>query len=141
MSTDLRKTTIVSLGAALLLYRHCQRDGANVFCQVPIPMTRASLGGSIEVPAVDGTRVRLTLPAGTQTGQQFRIKGKGLIDMRTNLRGDMYVQVAVETPVNLTRFQQELLREFEEEGEKTETSPGSADFLARMREFWEDLAA
>ena len=120
-------------------HRLFQRDGANVFCQVPIPMTRASLGGSIEVPVIDGGRARVTLPAGTQTGQQFRLKGKGMSVMRSKARGDMYIQVAVETPVNLTKRQQELLKEFEEESEHKKHSPESHGFFARVKEFWEDL--
>jgi molecular chaperone DnaJ len=116
-----------------------QRDGASIHCQVPIPMTTAALGGSIEVPSVDGSRARVNIPAGAQTGQQFRLRGKGMSVLRSHARGDMYIQVAVETPVNLSKRQQELLREFEGAGKGKKTSPESEGFFHRVKEFWEDL--
>ena len=115
------------------------RDGANLHCRVPIPMTAAALGGQIEVPAIDGSRARVTIPPGTQTGHQFRLRGKGMSVLRAAQRGDMYIEAVIETPVNLTRRQQELLREFEAEGEEGRTSPESTGFFARVREFWQDL--
>ncbi len=120
-------------------HRLFQRDGANIHCQVPIPMTTAALGGSIEVPSIDGGRARVNIPAGAQTGQQFRLKGKGMSVLRSHARGDMYIQVGVETPVNLTKRQQELLREFESAGTRKKTSPESEGFFTRVKEFWEDL--
>src|SRR5262249_62034124 len=99
-----------SLSAAS--HRLFQRDGATLHCRVPIPMTTAALGGSIEVPAVDGSRARITIPPGAQHGQQFRLRGKGMSVLRSPARGDMLVEIAVETPVNLTKCQQELLQEF-----------------------------
>lgn len=116
-----------------------QRDGANVFCRVPIPITTAALGGAIEVPTVDGSRTRVTVPAGTQSDHQFRLRGKGMTILRSPARGDMYVQAIVETPQNLTKRQQELLREFEKEGENRRTHPQSEGFFARVKEFFEDL--
>jgi molecular chaperone DnaJ len=120
-------------------HRIFQRDGANIHCRVPIAMPTAALGGSIEVPTIDGGRARLTVPAGTQTGHQFRLKGKGMSVLRSPSRGDMYVQVNVETPVNLTKKQQELLREFEKAGDSQRTHPESEGFFARVKEFFEDL--
>jgi molecular chaperone DnaJ len=120
-------------------HRLFQRDGADVYCHVPIPMTTASLGGGIEVPTIDGNRARITLPAGTQNGRRFRLKGKGMRILRSNARGDMYVEVAVETPVNLTKRQKDLLDEFETEGKGRRTSPESEGFFARVMEFWDDL--
>jgi molecular chaperone DnaJ len=120
-------------------HRFFRRDGAHVYCKVPIPMTTAALGGSIEVPAIDGSRARVSVSAGAQNGQQFRLKGKGMQVMRSSARGDMYIQIDVETPVNLTRRQQELLQEFEKEGKGRRTSPEADGFLARVKEFWEDL--
>jgi molecular chaperone DnaJ len=120
-------------------HRLFQRDGANIYCRVPIPITTAALGGTIEVPTVDGSRTRVTVPAGTQSGHQFRMRGKGMTVMRSTLRGDMYVQAIVETPVNLTKRQQELLREFDKESENRKTSPESEGFFARVKEFFEDL--
>ena len=116
-----------------------QRDGANIFCRVPIPFTTAALGGTIEVPTVDGSRARVTVPAGTQSGHQFRLRGKGMTVLRSAARGDMYIQAIVETPVNLTKRQQELLREFEKAGENGKTNPESEGFFARVKEFFEDL--
>ncbi|HZS84337.1 MAG TPA: molecular chaperone DnaJ [Stellaceae bacterium] len=121
-------------------HRLFQRDGANIHCRVPIPMVTAALGGAIEVPTIDGNRARVTVPAGTQTGHQFRLKGKGMSVLRSTARGDMYIQAVIETPVNLTKKQQELLREFERaNGDGRETSPESAGFFARVKEFFEDL--
>jgi molecular chaperone DnaJ len=120
-------------------HRLFQRDAANLNCRVPIPMSTAALGGQIEVPTIDGSRARVTIPPGTQTGHQFRLRGKGMSVLRSLQRGDMYIEATVETPVNLTRRQQELLREFEAEGEEHATSPESAGFFARVKEFWADL--
>ena len=116
-----------------------QRDGANIFCRVPIPVTTAALGGSIEVPTVEGSRTRVTVPPGTQSGHQFRLRGKGMTVLRSPVRGDMYINAIVETPVNLTKRQQELLREFEQAGETAKTNPESEGFFARVKEFFEDL--
>jgi molecular chaperone DnaJ len=115
-----------------------QRDGANIYCRVPLPFTTAALGGSVEVPTVEGTRTKVTVPAGTQSGHRFRLRGKGMTVLRSPTRGDMYVQAVVETPVNLTKRQQELLREFEQEG-GGKTNPESEGFFARVKEFFEDL--
>jgi len=120
-------------------HRLFQRNGADIYCRAPIPMTTASLGGTIEVPAIDGSRARITLPAGTQSNRQFRLKDKGMRILRSNARGDMYVEVSVETPVNLTKRQKELLKTFEEEGKGRRTSPESEGFFTRVKEFWEDL--
>jgi molecular chaperone DnaJ len=116
-----------------------QRDGANIFCRVPISITTAALGGTIEVPSVDGTRARVTVPAGTQSAHQFRLRAKGMTILRSPARGDMFVEAIVETPVNLTKRQQELLREFEQAGENGKTHPESEGFFARVKEFFEDL--
>ena len=120
-------------------HRLFQRDGANIFCRVPISMATAALGGTIEVPTIDGSRARVTVPAGTQSGHQFRLKSKGMSVLRSPARGDMYIQSVVETPMNLTKRQQELLREFEKAGEEGKTSPESAGFFARVKEFFDDL--
>ncbi len=119
-------------------HRLFQREGANIHCRVPLPMTTAALGGVIEVPTVDGGRARITVPAGTQSGHQFRLKGKGMPVLRSAARGDMYIQAIIETPVNLTKRQQELLREFEKAGNRG-THPESEGFFARVKEFFEDL--
>jgi len=101
-------------------------------------MTVAALGGEIEVPTIDGTRTKLKIPAGTQAGHQFRLRGKGMnVFRRSGSRGDMYVEVNVETPMNLTKRQQELLKEFESDSKQESTSPQSAGFFTKMRDFWE----
>ncbi len=116
-----------------------QRDGANVFCRVPLRMTQAALGAELEVPVIDGSRARLKIPAGAQSGDQFRLRGKGFSVLRSAARGDMYVQVAVETPQHLTRRQKELLEEFEEESHNNAKGhPESEGFFARVKEFFEN---
>ena len=113
-----------------------QRDGADVFCKVPISMTTAALGGQIEVPTLEGTSTRVKVPDGTESGKQFRLKGKGMPVLRSKVTGDMYIQVDVETPKNLTRKQRELLEEFEKLSHK-ETSPESSGFFTRVKDFFE----
>ena len=114
------------------------RDGANIYCKVPLPFTTAALGGQIEVPAVDGSRARITIPAGTQSGHQFRLRSKGMSILRSKERGDMFVQAAIETPVNLTKKQKELLQEFNEAG-GAKNNPESEGFFAKVKDLWEDL--
>jgi molecular chaperone DnaJ len=114
------------------------REGAHVFCEVPIRMTQAALGDTIEVPVIDGTRVNVRIPPGTQTGTQFRERGKGFSVLRSAARGDMVVQVKVETPGNLSRRQRELLEEFEAEARgHAKGSPEHEGFFAKVREFFE----
>ena len=103
-------------------------------------MTRAALGGEFEVPAIDGSNVRVKVPAGTQTGRRFRLAGKGMPVLRSKQTGDMYVQVAVETPQNLTKRQRELLAEFEKLSSE-ETQPESAGFFSRVKEFLDGLGS
>ena len=119
--------------------RFFQRDGADIFCRVPISMTTAALGGQIEVPTLEGKISRVKIPEGTPTGKQFRLKGKGMPVLRTNAFGDMYIQVEVETPKNLTKRQRELLQDFENESHR-ETSPESHGFFSRVKEFFEGRA-
>jgi len=110
-----------------------QRDGADLFCRVPISLTTASLGGQFEVPTIDGGRAKVKVAEGTQTGEQFRLKSKGMPVLRSNRHGDMYIQVTVETPRKLTKKQRDLLQEFE--GVSTaENNPDSSGFFARVRE-------
>ncbi|RMF08044.1 MAG: molecular chaperone DnaJ [Alphaproteobacteria bacterium] len=116
-----------------------RRDGDTIFCTVPIPMTTAALGGEIEIPTIGGGRAKVSIPAGTQSGRQFRLRGKGMVVLNSGGRkGDMIIETRVETPVNLTRKQKELLRAFEEEAGE-EVSPESRGFFSRVKEIWEDL--
>lgn len=123
-------------------HRLFQRDGSDLQVRVPIPMTTAALGGGVEVPSIDGKRAKLTIPKGVQSGHQFRLRGKGMSILRSDRRGDMYVDVFVETPVNLSKRQEKLLAEFADEkparGETT-ISPQSDGFFSRVKELWEDL--
>jgi len=115
-----------------------QRDGANIFMRVPLRMTQAALGGEIEVPAIDGSKAKVKVPPGTQTGEQFRLRGKGFSVLRSAARGDMYIQVSVETPQHLTRRQRELLEEFEAEAQgHGKGSPESEGFFSKVKEFFE----
>ncbi len=116
-----------------------QRDGADLYCRVPISMARAALGGSIEVPSIDGEKAKVKIPESTQTGRQFRLRGKGMPVMRSSQVGDMYIQVAVETPQNLSRRQRELLTEFESLS-STENHPESHGFFSRAKEFFDNLS-
>jgi molecular chaperone DnaJ len=113
-----------------------QRDGADIFCRVPISMVSAAVGGSIEVPAIDGQRTRVKIPEGTENGKQFRLKGKGMPVLRSKTTGDMYIQVEVETPKNLNRRQRELLAEFEKASD-TATNPESTGFFSKVASFFE----
>ncbi len=115
-----------------------QRDGADLFCRIPISMTTAALGGEIEAPTIEGGKTKVSIPEGTQPGRQFRLKGMGMPVLNTSRKGDLYIQVDVETPVNLSARQKELLREFE--GEARNNSPQSEGFFAKARKFWESLS-
>ncbi len=112
-----------------------QRDGATIFCLVPLRMTQAALGAELDVPAIDGTRAKLKIPAGTQTGQQFRLRGKGFSVLRSSQRGDMVIQVQVETPNHLTAKQRELLEKFDAASEG-KGSPEHEGFFAKAKEFF-----
>ncbi|MBB2204161.1 molecular chaperone DnaJ [Gluconacetobacter takamatsuzukensis] len=115
-----------------------QRDGANIYCRVPLRMTQAALGTEIEVPVVDGSRAKVKVPAGTQTGENFRLRGKGFSVLRSSARGDMYIQVSVETPHHLTKRQRELLEEFESEADDhARANPESTGFFSKVRDFFE----
>ena len=107
-----------------------EREEEHIFCRVPISITTAILGGVIEIPTIEGTKARLTIPPGTQSETQFRLKGKGMTILRQNYRGDMYTEIGVEIPVNLTNKQKTILREFEDEGGTSKDhSPKSQSFL------------
>lgn len=114
------------------------RDGSNIYCQVPISMVTATLGGEIEVPSVDGHKSRVKIPPGTQSGKQFRLKGKGMPLLRSLSKGDMYIQTSVETPVNLSKRQKELLEEFKSLENKSHSSPISEGFFSKLKDFLSD---
>ena len=116
-----------------------QRDQANVFMRVPLRITQAALGAEIEVPVIDGSKAKVKVPPGTQTGDQFRLRGKGFSVLRSAVRGDMYIQVTVETPTKLTPKQRELLEQFEAEV-TGQGHPENEGFFAKVREFFEGAA-
>ena len=120
-------------------HRLFQREAADLFCVAPIQMTQAVLGGSVEVPAIDGGRVKITIPEGTQSGHRFRLRNKGMTVLRSKDRGDLYVEVKVETPVRLTRRQKELLKQFESESDPATSSPESTGFFTKVKEFFDGL--
>jgi molecular chaperone DnaJ len=115
-----------------------QRDGADLHCRVPVSMVTAALGGEFEVPTIDGAKSRVKVPGGTQSGRRFRLQGKGMPVLRSKQLGDMYVQVVVETPQNLTKKQKELLSEFHKLS-SNETQPESASFFSRVKELFDGL--
>ena len=118
-----------------------QRDGANIFCRVPLRMTQAALGAEIEVPSIDGTAAKVKIPAGTQSGEQFRLRGKGFSVLRSTQRGDMYIQVAVETPQSLTKHQRDLLEQFEQDAAQHKSgSPEHEVFFAKVKDFLRNVA-
>jgi len=114
-----------------------QREGTNLFCRVPVSMTTAALGGDIEVPTIDGGRSRVKVPSGSQSGRQMRLRSKGMPAVRSSQVGDMFIELAVETPVNLTSRQKDLLREFEQES--SENNPESSSFFSSVKSFWDSM--
>jgi len=105
-----------------------------VLCEVPLSFTQASLGAQIDVPTLDG-KVKMKVPAGTQTGKVFRLRGRGIPHLRGAGRGDQHVRVVVETPTDLTRQQKELLEKFAEiSGE--DTNPQSKSFFEKVKELF-----
>ncbi len=115
-----------------------ERDGADLYCALPVPMTTAALGGEVESPTIEGGRVSISVPDGTQTGRRFRVKGKGMTKLNQKGRGDLFIEISVETPVNLNARQKELLREFCEAGGE-DCSPSSSGFFKKAKKFWEGL--
>jgi molecular chaperone DnaJ len=117
-----------------------QRDGSDLYCDVPIALTTASLGGELDVPTLNG-RVKLKIPAETQTGKMFRLKGKGVKSVRGGNIGDLMCKVTIETPVNLTKRQKELLEEFDKslKEDNNNHSPRASSWLSGVKKFFEDM--
>jgi molecular chaperone DnaJ len=112
-----------------------QRDGADLYCRVPVAMTEAALGGEVEVPTISGSREKVKIAEGTQSGKQFRIKGKGMPVLRSREVGDLYIQVEVEIPKNLTKRQRELLEEFRKSS-SDDNHPDSTGFFTRVKDLF-----
>ncbi len=115
-----------------------QRDGIDLFCRVPVSMASAALGGEIEVPTIDGGRSRVRVPEGSQSGRQMRLRSKGMPALRGPGQGDMYIELAVETPVKLTARQKELLREFEDSCAQS-NNPNASGFFDKVKSFWDGM--
>jgi len=116
------------------------RDGNDIHCKVPIKMTTAVIGGEIEIPVLDGTRAKVNIPAGSQTDSKFRLREKGMTVMRSGgRRGDMYIHIAVEIPVKLTKRQKEILQEFDELDGRG-THPKVEKFVSIVKNIWADLS-
>ncbi|QUS36052.1 molecular chaperone DnaJ [Falsirhodobacter algicola] len=114
-----------------------QRDGVNLYCRVPVSIASAALGGEVEVPTIDGGMSRVKVPAGSQTGKQMRLRGKGMPSLRGAGLGDMMIELAVETPVNLTARQKEILREFDTLS--TDNNPEGQSFFSKVKSFWDGM--
>ena len=121
------------------------RNEADILCTVPIPMTTAALGGTVEVPSIDGSRAKVTIPAGAQSGHRLRLRSKGMSGLHGKGRGDMYIDLKVETPVNLTKEQKEKLKELQailksqDKDSRKSTSPESEGFFQKAKELWDNL--
>ncbi|PSL18012.1 molecular chaperone DnaJ [Shimia abyssi] len=118
-------------------HRIFEREGPNLYCRIPVSMTSAALGGDIEVPTIDGGRSRVKIPSGSQSGRQMRLRGKGMPALRGGGSGDMMIELSVETPVNLTSRQKELLREFEDLS--SDNNPESSSFFKSVKNFWDSM--
>lgn len=119
-----------------------KRDGANLFCRVPITVTKAALGGDVEVPTIEGKAAKVKIPPGTQTGQQFRLKDKGMSVLGSDAKGDLYIETFVETPVNLNKKQQDMLKALDKDFTEDKTgkhSPEASGFFGKVKDFWDDL--
>lgn len=114
-----------------------QREGTNLFCRVPVSIATAALGGEIEVPTMDGGRSRVKVPEGSQSGRQMRLRGKGMPNLRSSTSGDMFIELAVETPVKLTARQREILKEFDSLSE--ENNPAGSNFFKSVKSFWDSM--
>lgn len=122
-------------------HKFFRREGANLYCRVPVPMTTAALGGNLDVPTIEGQKSSIKIPSGTQTGQQLRLKGKGMNIMRSENRGDMFVEIFVETPVNLDKKQTDLMKQLDDSLEKAgrKNTPQSEGFFTKVKDLWTDL--
>ncbi|MCQ0091170.1 molecular chaperone DnaJ [Roseovarius sp. M141] len=114
-----------------------EREESNLYCKVPVSMITAAIGGDIEVPTIDGGRSKVKIPAGSQSGRQMRLRSKGMPALRGGGAGDMFIEMAVETPVNLTSRQKDLLREFEALSE--DNNPESKSFFRSVKSFWDSM--
>jgi molecular chaperone DnaJ len=111
-----------------------EREGNDLFCRIPITMTTAALGGDLEAPTLDGGKTRVKIPQGSQNNKQLRLKGKGMPSIRGSSKGDLYIEISVETPVNLNAEQIQLLKQFE--NSCRDNNPANKDFFSKVKNFW-----
>ncbi len=116
-----------------------EREERDLYCDIPVSMSTAIMGGTIEAPTLDGGRTRVSIPAGSQSGKRLRLRGKGMPNLRSKDFGDLYIDLEVETPINLTSRQKELIEEFQAIEQETNNSPNSKDFFTKVKSFWENL--
>ncbi len=116
-----------------------ERDGPNLYARAPVPFCKAALGGDIDMPTIGGSLARITIPEGAQTGKRMRLKGKGMPSLRSGQHGDLYVELFVETPRNLSSKQKEILREFSESCDE-DTNPEHKGFISRVKGFFDASA-
>ena len=114
-----------------------ERESTTLYCRVPVSIAKAALGGEIEVPTIDGGRSRVKIPEGSQSGRQMRLRGKGMPSLRGGGQGDMLIELAVETPVNLTSRQKEILREFDTLSK--DNNPQGSTFFKSVKGFWDSM--
>ena len=126
----------------VLAHRLFERDGDDLYCEVPIHFTTAAIGGELEIPTLKG-QVKLKIPAETQTGRMFRLKGKGVKSVRSHRQGDLMCKVVIETPVSLSKEQKTLLKQFQDsyEDSKTDHNPKSSSWLGGVKEFFERMTS
>ena len=119
-----------------------ERDGDDLYCEVPIPFTLAAMGGELEIPTLAG-QVKLKIPGETQTGRMFRLKGKGVKSVRSHRTGDLMCRVVLETPVKLSRAQKDLLKQFENSysADNTVHNPRAESWLKGVKEFFDRMTS
>jgi len=119
-----------------------ERDGADLFCRAYVPMATAALGGAIEAPTIEGGKECIDVPAGAQTGKKMRVRAKGMSQLRTTVRGDLYVELFVETPRRLTPEQRACLEKFRELScDDCDCHPEATGFVSKVKRFWDAISA
>ncbi len=126
---------------SILPHEIFERNGDDLLCSIPVSVVSATLGGEIEVPTIDGKLARIKIAEGTQSGQRFRLKGKGMKKLNDSQRGNMFVEAQIEIPVNLNQKQRDLLHEFEIEGQQQKQNPASSHFFSKVRDLWDNIAS
>ena len=113
-----------------------ERDGSNLYAVATVSMACAALGGTIEIPSVDGRKLELKIPAGTQTGHRLKIKNEGMPELQGTGRGDLWIEIKVETPVNLNKKQKELLEEFRKASGESNCQPEEKSFINKIKDLF-----